>query len=147
MKTGLMTALMAGGLLLGSHAFAQDYTVKMLNQGAEGTFVFEPSFLQVKPGDSVTFKATDAGHDSVSYLVPAGATPWKGELGKDVKVTFSKEGVYLYECAPHHQFGMLGVIQVGKATNKAAADKAAADMETKQLMSKGRLTGYMKKVK
>jgi pseudoazurin len=147
MKAKLMTALIAGGLLLGSTAFAKDYTVKMLNTGADGTFVFEPDFLHVQKGDTVTFVATDAGHDSQSFLVPDGASSWKGEIGKDVKVTFSKDGIYLYECSPHHMFGMLGVIQVGKATNKAAASKAAADMEAKQMMNKGRLDKLMQEVK
>lgn len=147
MKAKLMTALIAGGLLLGSTAFAKDYTVKMLNTGADGTFVFEPGYLHVQKGDTVTFQATDAGHDSQSFAVPAGAKSWKGDIGKDVKVTFTQDGVYLYECSPHHMFGMLGVIQVGKATNKAAADKAAAAMEAKQMMNKGRLNGLMEKVK
>lgn len=147
MKAKLMTALIAGGLLLGSSAFAKDYTVQMLNTGADGTFVFEPGYLHVQKGDTVTFKAKDAGHDSKSFLVPAGAKAWQGEIGKDVTVTFSKDGVYLYECVPHHMFGMLGVIQVGKATNKAAAEKAAAAMEAKQLMNKGRLNKLLGEAK
>ena len=37
--------------------------------------MFEPSVLKIGIGNSVTFKATDTGHDSASIpnLVPAGA--------------------------------------------------------------------------
>jgi pseudoazurin len=146
MKLKMIVALVVG-LLFASSAFAKDYTVKMLNKGADGNFVFQPDFLKVQPGDTVTFEPTDPGHDSQSYLVPAGAKSWKGEMGKSVKVTFSKQGVYLYECSPHHLFGMLGVIQVGKATNKAEAEKAAKSMEAKQMMNKGRLDKLMAEVK
>lgn len=128
-------------------ALAENFTVKELNSGAGGTFVFQPDYLHVKPGDTVTFEPTDAGHDSQSYEAPAGAQAWKSEIGKPITVTFKQDGVYLYECSPHHLFGMLGVIQVGKATNKAQAEKAAAAMEKTQLMNKGRLTKLMTQVK
>jgi len=41
----------------------------------------------------------------------------------------------------------LGVIQVGNAVNKAAAEKAAQTVESKQLMNQGRLEKLMKEVK
>jgi hypothetical protein len=43
--------------------------------------------------------------------------------------------------------GMLGVIEVGKAVNKPAAEKAAADMEKQLLMNKDRLAKLMKDIK
>lgn len=128
-------------------ALARNFVVKELNSGAAGTFVFQPDYLHVKPGDTVTFEPTDAGHDSQSFEVPAGAQAWKGEIGKPITVTFKKDGVYLYECNPHHLFGMLGVIEVGKPVNKAAAEKAAAAMEKTEVMNKGRLTKLMAEVK
>ncbi len=147
MKAKLMAIVVAFGLLFGSTAFAKDYTVQMLNSGKLGTFTFEPAYLHVQPGDTVTFKAKDPAHDSASYLVPDGAKGWKGEIGKDITVTFKKEGVYLYECKPHHMMGMLGVIQVGDATNLKAAKAAAKKMDAKLVMNKGRLDKLMKKVK
>ncbi|MGH8402527.1 MAG: plastocyanin/azurin family copper-binding protein, partial [Gammaproteobacteria bacterium] len=89
----------------------------------------------------------DVGHDSQSYLVPNGAQSWTGQVSKDITVKFTQQGVYLYECNPHHMFGMLGVIQVGKAVNKAKAEQAAADMEKQQIMNQGRLEGLMKEIK
>lgn len=49
-------------LLLVLQAGAANYVVKELNNGTGGTFVFNPAYLQVQPGDSVTFEATDQGH-------------------------------------------------------------------------------------
>lgn len=133
--------------LIATSAYAKDYTVKELNSGAGGTFVFEPDFLHIQPGDSVHFVATDPGHDSQSYLVPKSVHSWKSDISKDITVKFTKQGVYLYECNPHHLFGMLGVIQVGKAVNKAEAEKAAKAMEGKELMNQGRLIKLMAEVK
>ena len=148
MKIKLVTlAALAAVSLISATAYARDYTIKELNNGPGGSFVFDPDFLQIQPGDSVHFVASDAGHDSQSYLVPAGAASWKSEISKDITVKFTKPGVYLYECNPHHLFGMLGVIQVGKAVNKAAAEKAAETMEKQQLLNKGRLDKLMQRVK
>ena len=46
--------------------YAENYEVKMLNQGSEGYMVFEPSVLKINKGDSVTFVATDA-HKLVKF--------------------------------------------------------------------------------
>lgn len=146
-KTTLKIILLAAALATTAVASAKTYTVKELNNGPAGTFQFDPDFLQIQPGDSVEFVPTDAGHDSKAYLVPDGAKAWQSEIGKPLTVTLDKQGVYLYECQPHHMLGMLGVIQVGKATNKAAAEKAAAEMETKVVTNKGRLTKLMAEVK
>ena len=68
-------------------------------------------------------------HNSVSIdgLIPAGATPWRAQLGENLKVTLTVEGIYGYVCEPHMGFGMMGVIVVGKPANleevKAYADK------------------------
>lgn len=146
-KSALGALALVAATLLAANAYAKDYTVKELNSGPGGSFVFSPDFLHIRPGDSVHFVAADPGHDVQSYLVPTGAHPWKAEISKDITVKFTKDGVYLYECSPHHLFGMLGVIQVGRATNKTEAEKAATAMEAQQVMNKGRLEGLMKDVK
>lgn len=133
--------------LAGTAVYAKTYKIKELNSGPGGTFVFEPDFLHIQPGDSVQFVPTDPGHDAKSYFVPSGAKGWAAEVSKGITVKLSKDGVYLYECVPHHMFGMLGVIVVGKPTNKAAAEKAAKAMEAKQIMNKGRLEKLMAKIK
>lgn len=146
-KTVLKIAALAAALSGTAIASAATYTVKELDNGPGGSFVFAPDYLHVQPGDSVEFVPANAGHDSHAYLVPQGAQEWQSEVGKPITVTLTKEGVYLYECVPHHVMGMLGVIEVGKPVNKAAAEKAAASMEAQQVMNKGRLEKLMAEVK
>ena len=85
--------------------------------------MFEPSVLKIGIGNSVTFKATDTGHDSASIpnLVPAGAKNQQGNLNQDVTVTFEKECFYVYQCSPHLVRAMVGAVAVGG--NQSGADK------------------------
>ncbi|PHS22313.1 MAG: pseudoazurin [Methylophaga sp.] len=119
----------------------------MLNTGKDGMMVFEPAFLKVNKGDTITFLPTDAGHDSVSAYVPEGAEGWAGENSKKISVTLNTEGVYLYKCIPHLMMGMVGVIQVGEATNKAEAEKEAEKMGAIMAMGKDRFSKYLAEVK
>ncbi|MGH8292733.1 MAG: pseudoazurin [Gammaproteobacteria bacterium] len=146
-KLALGALALAAASLIAANAYAKTYTVKELNSGAGGTFVFEPDFLHIQPGDSVQFVPADPGHDVQSYFVPKGAEGWKGEISQGLTVKLTKEGVYLYDCSPHYMFGMQGVIVVGKATNKEEAEKAAKAMEAKQIMNKDRLEKLMHRVK
>ena len=96
-----------------------EHIVKMLNAGADGVMVFEPAALKIKKGDTVVFKSVDPGHNTVSApnLIPSGATPWESVQGQDFSITFDTEGVYVYQCTPHLVMAMIGLIQVGEATN------------------------------
>jgi pseudoazurin len=134
------------GILAAVHVNAANYVVKELNNGPGGTFVFDPMYLHVQPGDTVTFEATDAGHNSNSILMPTGAKPWKSEISQPLTITLSQPGLYIYQCDPHYLFGMVGVIQVGAAVNKAEAEKAAQALERKQLMNQGRISQIMSKI-
>ena len=119
---------LAGLLLATAPAAAKEYQVKMLNKGADGSLmVFEPAYLKVAPGDSVRFLATQKGHNAESLpgMAPAGAAAFKGKIDEEFTVKFTKEGVYGYKCLPHLGMGMVGVVQVGKASNKADAAAAA----------------------
>lgn len=143
----LMTAILfATAALCASGALAEDHVIQELNNGPEGAFVYSPSYIQIKAGDTVTFTPTDQGHNSESVFMPAGATAWKSEISQPLTVTFTKPGVYIYQCTPHKLFGMVGVIVVESPVNSADAHKAAADIEKKQIMNQGRLTNIMKKV-
>lgn len=147
MKGVIKTACAAALLLVSTQAMAADHQIKMLNAGAEGPMVFEPSYLKVAPGDTVTFVATDAGHNSQSFLTPDGAQAWTGGMNENITVTLDKEGVYLYKCAPHTVMAMVGVIQVGEAKNKDAAVAAATQTSAQFVMNQGRLNKYMEQVK
>lgn len=129
--TLLVTAALAGlAATVPAAAWAKDYQVKMLNSGKEGTMVFEPAFLKVATGDTVTFQPADPGHnaESIPTMLPAGATPFKGAFSKPVTVTFTKPGLYGYKCLPHYTLGMVGLVQVGAKPDKAGATAAAAQL-------------------
>jgi pseudoazurin len=116
-------------LLLNFEMHAANFEVKMLNQGASGVMVFEPAFLKINTGDTVTFLATDAAHNSASIpgMLPNGASSWNGELSRDIAVTFDVPGIYGYQCTPHSMMAMVGVIQVGDNNANLESVKAAAE--------------------
>lgn len=125
MKTILLAAAALAVAIL--PATAADVQVKMLNKGAKGMMVFEPDVVKVQPGDTVTFVATDPGHDAMSVpgMLPDGAQPFEGQIGKDATVTFTQPGVYGVKCKPHYVMGMVAVVVVGDAAPNLEAAKAA----------------------
>jgi pseudoazurin len=115
-------------------AAAAEIEVKMLNKGAEGFMVFEPSFVKAEPGDTVKFVATDKGHnvETIKGMLPDGAAPVAGKMGQDLSVTFDKPGVYGVKCTPHYGMGMVAMIVVGAPTNQDAARAVTHPGKAKQ---------------
>lgn len=111
-------------------ASAKEHQVKMLNSGAAGLMVFEPAYVKIAPGDTVKFLASSKGHnaESIAAMTPAGGIAFKGKINEEIVVKFDKAGVYGYKCLPHAGMGMVGVVQVGAASNKGAAVAAAAKL-------------------
>lgn len=132
--------------LASAPVLAADHQVQMLNQGADGVMTFEPAYLAVQPGDTVTFLPTDVAHNSRSVLSPENGSTWQGKMGEKVTVTLEKEGVYLYQCDPHMALGMVGIIQVGKAVNLEAAKQQAESMSGQIAVNKERLSQYLDQV-
>ena len=127
-------------------AYAENYEVKMLNQGSEGYMVFEPSFLKINKGDSVTFIATDAAHNSASIkgMIPPGASKWNGNLSQNITITFDVEGLYGYQCTPHAMMAMVGIIQVGESKSNLESVKAAVQkIKTTFVMNQERFDNYL----
>jgi len=120
-------------LALAGQSFAAEVEVKMVNSGQMGAMTFDPPLVQIQPGDSVHFVPTNPGHNAqtIDGMLPDGAEPFKGAIGKELTVQFNTEGVYGYKCLPHFAMGMVGVIVVGKPTNldavKAVKTPPAAD--------------------
>jgi pseudoazurin len=111
-------------LAMPTAVFAADHQVLMLNKDSEGRpMQFEPAFLKVAPGDTVTFVAQDKGHNSESFegKIPEGAEAWKGKINEEITVTLDTEGFYAYRCLPHFAMGMVGLIQVGETPTPDAA--------------------------
>jgi pseudoazurin len=105
-----------GLVLLSAPALAADFEVKMLNKGMDGAMVFEPALTEIAVGDTVTFVATDPGHnaETITDMLPKGAAPFKGAMGKDVSVTFTTAGAYGIKCLPHFAMGMVALVVVGE---------------------------------
>jgi pseudoazurin len=127
-------------------ASAKDIVVHMKNQGADGSMVFEPSFVKAAPGDTIHFKPTDPSHnaETISTMLPAGATPMKGLMNKEVMMTVTKPGLYGIKCMPHYSMGMVALVQVGKPT---PADIAAAKAVKLPPFAAKRMTAILSKVK
>ena len=108
------TALLAFAV---APAFAANFDVQMLNKGADGAMVFEPALIKVAPGDTVTFKPTDKGHnaETIAKMLPEGAEPFKGKMGEETVVTFTEPGAYGVKCGPHFAMGMIALVVVGDA--------------------------------
>lgn len=133
------TLLLLGAL--GSNAATIE--IKMKNNGADGVMTFEPGFIKAQPGDTIVFVPTDRAHNSTAILVPAGAKEWKGKMDEKLSVKLEKEGIYMFKCDPHVPMGMVGVIQVGKPGNLAAAKEKADALSKTFAMNKDRLTKYL----
>lgn len=129
-----VSAVALSALLMPLSASAAEHEVKMLNKGAEGMMVFEPSLVKVAPGDTVHFIATDQSHnvESIEGMLPAGAAPFKGAMSKDLTVTFEQAGVYGVKCKPHYGMGMVGLVVVGEPVNKVEAAAVVQKGKAKQ---------------
>lgn len=128
-------------------ANAAEHQIKMLNKGKDGNMVFEPAVMHVRVGDTVTFIPSDPIHDSISVLTPLGANTWHGKRDEKISVVINKAGIYIYKCAPHYYYGMVGVIRAGDANNLAEAENSAKAIDSKFIMNKGRLIDYIEQVK
>jgi pseudoazurin len=120
----LLALGLAAMLAMPTSVFAADHQVLMLNKDSEGRpMQFEPAFLKVAPGDTVTFVPQDKGHNSESFAgkIPEGAEAWKGKINEQITVTLTTEGYYVYRCLPHFALGMVGLIQVGESATLDAA--------------------------
>jgi pseudoazurin len=118
MKKRTVLAGLAALAVLGATGFASaaNFEILMLNKGTDGRSMgFSPSFLQVEPGDTVTFIPVDKGHNAETILdmIPADAETWKGKTNEQFTVTLTVKGLYGFKCFPHFNMGMVGLIQVG----------------------------------
>ena len=146
MKKILLTLL----FVMATPVIAADHTVEMLSSSNGEMMVFKPAVLKIAPGDSVTCKATNPGHNtaSIAEMTPDASLEWNGKINEELKITFTKEGVYGYKCTPHYILGMIGIIAVGDnlANLDASSDFAAAE-EKKFATNNERFTSYINQLK
>ena len=107
--------------------------------------VFEPAVLKVNVGDTVHFMPTDMAHnsESVEGLTPEGSVTWQGAMNEEISVTLDKEGIYIYQCLPHSQLAMVGVIVAGEPTNLAEIKEKVVDYSSGFVTNKDRLDKYI----
>ena len=122
-------------LLLSNISFGSEtHIVKMLNNSDQGSMVFEPAFIKINKGDSITFEMTDAGHNAVTVASPEDSIPFDTEYKPSTTVQFDTNGIYLYKCTPHAMMAMAGLIQVSDANNKDEMIKAIEKFEGTVMM-------------
>ncbi len=119
----------AAAVLMASAAplMAADHQIKMLNKGADGAMVFEPGFVKIAPGDTVTFVPTDKSHNAETYkgLIPDGAAEFKSKASEQYQAKFDVPGAYVIKCTPHAGMGMVALIQVGENPTNLEVIKTA----------------------
>ncbi len=134
-------------LLLPCLVAAKQHQVKLLTADASGqTMIMEPEYLKIAVGDSVEFVPSDVTHNAQSMLSPKGAEPFNTAMGQTAVVKFSQEGAYLYKCTPHFALGMIGIIQVGKATNKVEITEQWDSLKAGVVMNKERVAKTLAKM-
>jgi pseudoazurin len=110
-------------MAMATSAFAESATVEMWNKDPEDKkrkMVFSEEIVAIEAGESVTWLATDKGHNVEMIDGPDGyKLPKKSKISKDVTITFDQEGVYVYVCTPHASMGMIGIVVVGELTQEA----------------------------
>lgn len=143
MKTLLLSALLTTFATAG---LAAEHEIKMLNFGEEGGMVFEPGYLKVEPGDTVTFVPTNSGHWVKGLIQPEGTELLESKLDETYTVTLTEPGVYVYSCPPHMMMSMVGVLQVGDAVNMDAVREQIPGHARRMFQNKGRLEGYLEQV-
>ncbi len=126
MNRTVAAAAIIAAIFAETPVMAANVEVQMLNKGEAGTMVFEPALVKVAVGDTVTFVPTDKGHnaETMKELLPEGAEPFKGAMGKEVIVTFTAPGTYGIKCSPHLGMGMVALVVVGDDAVDTEAIKA-----------------------
>ena len=119
MKNVLFTTIAAVMIMAAGAAFGEEVEIKMMNEGVKGKMVFEPDFVKVNAGDTITFVPTDKGHnaETIKGMIPPGAELFKSKINAEFSVKLTDDGVYGIRCAPHYGLGMVALIVVGTPEN------------------------------
>lgn len=115
-------------LMLAAPALAETHEVQMYNRSENGPMIYEPSFLQIAPGDTVRFVPTQPSHNAATIdgMIPEGAEPFKSKINEDFSVTLTVPGTYGIKCSPHFAMGMVMLIEVGDAPAPFLPDDLSA---------------------
>ena len=121
-STKLIVILIASILsLFSNNVFAENHKIDMLNKLGKDRMIYSKKVISINVNDEITWKSVDKGHNVEFIGLPEGASKYKSKISKDAKYTFSKSGIYLYQCTPHKAMGMIGLVVVGQ--DKSNLDK------------------------
>lgn len=107
--------------LFSNSVIAENHTIDMLNKLGKERMIYSKKVISINLNDDITWKSVDKGHNVEFIGLPKGASKYKSKISKEAKYTFSKPGIYLYQCTPHKAMGMIGLVIVGK--DKSNLDK------------------------
>ena len=98
-------------LVIMSSKFAFAETIQ-IDFTADDSYSIEVAKIDV--GDTIEWLPKNEGHN-VEFLggPDFNSLPEKSDLNAFYSVTFNFPGVYLYQCTPHCNMGMLGLVIVG----------------------------------
>ena len=89
--------------------FADTVTI---NFTADDSYSIE--VVKIDVGDTIEWLPKNKGHNVEFLAAPSiKSLPEKSDLDVIHRITFDLPGVYLYQCTPHGNMGMLGLIVVG----------------------------------
>ena len=122
MRISSLTVLLTTALLAPA-TLAETHEVKMLTRSPTAGMVYDPDYLQIAPGDTVKFVATQSGHNAATLpaIWPEGVPTFMGKIDQEIEQTFTVPGLYGIQCTPHLAMGMVMLIQVGEPPAEAPA--------------------------
>tara|TARA_B100000214_G_scaffold225323_1_gene164005 strand:- start:587 stop:1012 length:426 start_codon:yes stop_codon:yes gene_type:complete len=113
------------------------YEVEMLNRLGKESMVYSESIVNIQSGDTVKWLATTKGHNVQFLSVPEGVGAFRSKLNVDTEYTFTVPGIYLYQCTPHKNMGMIAVVIVdGNKDNLNTITSARVAGKSKQRLAK-----------
>ena len=116
---------------------AATFEVEMLNRLGKESMVYSQSVVNIQPGDTVKWLATTKGHNVQFLTVPEGVGSFRSKLNVDTEYTFTIPGIYLYQCTPHKNMGMIAVVVVGgNKDNLNAITSSRVAGKSKQRLAK-----------
>ena len=116
---------------------AATFEVEMLNRLGKESMVYSQSVVNIQPGDTVKWLATTKGHNVQFLTVPEGVGSFRSKLNVDTEYTFTVPGIYLYQCTPHKNMGMIAVVVVGgNKDNLSAITSSRVAGKSKQRLAK-----------
>ena len=108
-KISLFLAL----ILFSSVSIAKTIEIDMLNKLDKEKMVYSKKIVKIDINDKIIWKSVSKGHNVEFIGMPKGVKKFKSKINKNAKYTFTKPGVYLYQCTPHKAMGMIGLVVVG----------------------------------